>query len=200
MGRMTISIVDKDSYFDLEKIDSVCGWRKGWFYLKDRCVAGQRFGLAAFNPDARMVRQASWSHALTAAESAELTPYLERLAVLKDELSGGELISVFVGRRVQPLQHRAAPMWQYQGSDDPTRCSPEEFESDVLLTRLQWVTKYSSDSEIRLARPYSADYPPPQVCAYTVPSVGHCCFIGLISCPCPCFELQDHNPELRNPP
>ena len=76
VGHMTISIVDKDSYFDLEKIDSVCGWRKGWFYLKDRCVAGQRFGLAAFNPDARVVRQASWSHVLTAAESAELTPYL----------------------------------------------------------------------------------------------------------------------------
>ena len=111
MGRLGISIGDKDSYFDLEKIDSVSGWRKGWFYLKDRCVAGQQFGLAAFNPGARVVRQASWSHSLTAAESSALTPFLERIALLKDDLTGGQLISIFVGRRIQPLQHRASPMW-----------------------------------------------------------------------------------------
>ena len=110
------------------------------------------------------MRRASWSHSLTAAESAELTPFLDRISLLKDELSGGELISVFVGRRVPPLQHRASPMWQYLGPADPTRCSPEEFESSELLTRLQWVTKYSSDSEMRLARPYSTEHPPPQVC------------------------------------
>ena len=104
--------------------------------------------------------------------------------MLKDGLSGGELISVFVGRRVQPLQHRASPMWQYQGPDDLTRCSPKEFESDVLLTRLQWVTKYSSDSEIRLARPYAADYPLPQVCDHAVSPVGHGCFTLLIAGPC----------------
>ena len=56
VGRVGISIGDKDSYFDLEKIDSISGWRKGWFYLKDRCVAGQQFCLACFNPGARVVR------------------------------------------------------------------------------------------------------------------------------------------------
>ena len=111
------------------------------------------------------------------AELAELTPYLERIALLKDELTGGELISVFVGRRVQPLQHRASPMWHYQGPDDPTRCSPEEFESDVLLTWLQWVTKYSSDSEMRLARPYAIDYPPPQVCDRATSPVMRDCLL-----------------------
>ena len=111
-----------------------------------------------------MVRQASWSHSLTAAELSELTPYLERIALLKDELTGGQLISVFVGRRVQPLQHRASPMWQYEGPNDPTRCSPQEFDADDLLTRLQRVAKCSSVSKMQLARPYAADYAPPQVC------------------------------------
>ena len=115
---------------------------------------------------------------LSAAESAELTPYLDRISLLKDELSGGELISVFVGRRVQPLQHRASPMWQYLGPANPTRCSPEEFESSELLTRLQWVTKYSSDSEMRLARPYAAENPPPQVCARVALPV----FVRLLIC------------------
>src|SRR3954464_12188521 len=101
VGRVGISIGDKNSYFDLEKIDSVSGWRKSWFYLKDRCVAGQQFGLASFNPGVRVVRQASWSHSLTAEESSALTPFLERIALLKDALTGGKLISVFTGRRIQ---------------------------------------------------------------------------------------------------
>ena len=52
VGQVGISIRDKNSYFDLEKLDSVSAWRKSWFYLKDQHVAGQRFGLAPFNPDA----------------------------------------------------------------------------------------------------------------------------------------------------
>ena len=138
---MGISIGDKNSYFDLEKIDSVSGWQKSWFYLKDRCVASQQFGLAPFNPDVRVVKQPSWSHSLTAIESSALAPFLERIAVLKDNLTDGQLISVFMGRRVQPLQHRASPMWQYEGLDDPTRCSSQELDSDGLFSRIQHVTK-----------------------------------------------------------
>ena len=163
MGQVGISIGDKNSYFDLEKIDSVSGWRKSWFYLKDRCVVGQQFGLSSFNPEARVVRQHSWSHSLTEVESSVLTPFLDRIAVLKDNLTGGQLISVFVGRRVQLLQHRTRPMWQYEGLGDSTRCSPQELEPDALLTRIQHVTKCSSISEMRLALPYASDHPPPQV-------------------------------------
>src|SRR4051812_12285193 len=49
--RVGISIGDKNSYFDLEKINSVSRWRKGWFYLKDCYVPGHQFGLASFNPE-----------------------------------------------------------------------------------------------------------------------------------------------------
>ena len=169
VGRVGISIGDKHSYFDLEKIDSVSGWRRGWFYLKDRFIVGQQFGLASFNPGTRVVRQPSWSHSLTEVESSELTPFLERISVLKDNLTGGQLISVFVGRRVQPLQHRTRPMWQYEGLGDSTRCSPEELEPDALLARIQHVTKCSSISEMRLVLPYASDHPPPPVGAH-VPS------------------------------
>jgi len=133
VGQVGISIGDKNSYFDLEKIYFVSGWRKSWFYLKDRHVAGQQFGLAPFNPEVRVLKQPSWSHSLTAMESSALAPFLERIAVLKDNLTGGQLISVFMGRRIQPLQHRAHPMWQYEGPEDSTRCSIEELDSDRLL-------------------------------------------------------------------
>ena len=132
MGQVGISIGDKNSYFYLEKIDSVSGWRKSWFYLKDRHVVGQQFSLAPFNPEARVVKQPSWSHSLSARESSVLAPSLERIAMLKDNLTSGQLISVFMGRRVQPLQHRARPMWQYEGLEDSTRCSPQDLDSDVF--------------------------------------------------------------------
>ena len=161
MGRVGISIGDKNSYFDLEKIGSISRWRKSWFYLKDRCVAGQQFGLPPFNLDARVVRQSSWSHSLTATVSYTMTLFLERIAVLKENLTGGQLISVFMGRRIQPLQHRVPPMWQYEGLGDPTRCLPQELDADDLLTRIQHVTKCSSISEMRLALPYDSDHAPP---------------------------------------
>ena len=166
MGQVGISIRDKHSYFDLEKLDSVSAWRKSWFYLKDQHVAGQRFGLAPFNPEARVVNEASWSHSLSARESSAVAPFLERIAVLKDNLTSGQLISVFMVRRVQPLQYRARPMWQYEGLEDSTRCSAEELDSDGLLTRIQHVTKCSSISEMRFIRPYAADHALPQVCVF----------------------------------
>src|ERR1044072_6755448 len=55
VGRISISIGDKDLYFELEKIDCVSVWREVWFYLKDRCAVGQRFGLASFNSGAQVV-------------------------------------------------------------------------------------------------------------------------------------------------
>jgi len=90
-------------------------------------------------------------------------PLLQRISALKDELTGGQLISVFVSRRVQPLQHRVLPMWQYTGPNDSTRCSPEEFSDGDLLTRVQQVTKCTSIGEESLVRPYSADLPLPHV-------------------------------------
>ena len=80
-----------------------------------------------------------------------------------DNLTGGQLISIFMGRRVQPLQYRARPMWQYEGLEDSTRCSPEELNADGLLARIQYVTKCSSISEMGFVRPYSSDHALPQV-------------------------------------
>ena len=59
VGQVGISIKDKNAYFDLEKLDSVYTWRKSWFYLKDPHVAGQRFGLALFDPAARVAKRPS---------------------------------------------------------------------------------------------------------------------------------------------
>ena len=103
IGGVGISIKEKAAYFDLEKLDSVFSWRRSWFYLKDQCVEGQRFGLPPFDPATRAVKRSSWAHPLFARESSLVEPFVQRITTLKDELTRGQLISVFVKRRVQPL-------------------------------------------------------------------------------------------------
>ena len=109
-----------------------------------------------------MARQPSWSHSLSAGEVSIVEPLVWKVSALKDELTGGQLISVFVKRRVQPLQHRVRPMWQYTGTDDSTRCSSKEFSDDDLLSRVQHVTKCTSMGDKSLVRPYAADVPLPR--------------------------------------
>ena len=160
---MGISIKDKNSYFDLEKLDSVCSWRKSWFYLKDQHIVGQHFGLAPFDPNSQVVRLSSWSNSLSVSELSVVTTLMQKIAALKDNLTGGKLISIFMGRRLQPLQHRVRPMWQYEGPGDSTRCSVEELTADGLLTRIQHVIKCASISEMGFVCPYASDRALPQV-------------------------------------
>ena len=110
-----------------------------------------------------MARRPSWSHSLSAGEVYLVEPLVRKVSALKDKLTGGQLIFVFVKRRVQPLQHQVRPMWQYTGPDDSTRCSSKEFFDGDLLSRVQQVTKCTSIGEKSLIRPYAADVPLPQV-------------------------------------
>src|SRR4051812_29800117 len=114
------------------------------FYFKDQCVEGQRVGLAPFDPATRGVKRSSWAHPLSAHEVSLVEPFVQKITAWKDELTGGQLISMFVKRRVLPVQHWVRLMWQYIGSDDSTRCSPEEFSDGDLLARVQQVTKCTS--------------------------------------------------------
>ena len=102
-GGITISIKVKEAYFDLEKLDSVQGWRKKWFYVKDQTAPDQLYGLAPFDSVARAVRRSAWEHELSTSELEEVEPLVQRVAGLKEELSGVQLIVVFVKRCVQPL-------------------------------------------------------------------------------------------------
>ena len=94
-------------YFNLEQKDSVQGWRKKWFYIKDQTAIGQQFGLTPFDPLARVKRTRAWRHELSDAEHAEVEPMYRRVVELKrtagQEVSGLHLIALFVKRCVQPL-------------------------------------------------------------------------------------------------
>ena len=88
-------------------LESIQGWRKKWFYIHDELGASQQFGLAKFSADVVVTKKRSWRHELSTAEAAGADKLMTRvLALLKTvgkEVSGVQIISTFVRRRVQPL-------------------------------------------------------------------------------------------------
>ena len=55
-------------YFNMKFCDSVQGWRRRWFYLKDRSRPGENFGVAPFNANASFSRRRSWRHEVSDEE------------------------------------------------------------------------------------------------------------------------------------
>src|ERR1041385_1001673 len=86
-----------------------------------------------------------------------MEPLVQKLVDLKRGITGGQLISMFMRRRIQPLQHWVHPMWRYTGLEDPTRCSPKDILGSDLLFRIQHVTKCMSTGFESSILPYAAD-------------------------------------------
>ena len=170
-------------YFNLEKQDSVQGWRKKWFYIKDQAVTGQQYGLAPFDPAARAKKSRAWRHELTAAEEADVAPLYRRVVELRRtaglEVSGLQLIALFVKRCIQPIQFRPHPMWRFEGAQDPTRVLHEEFSSIELESRVHRITKLGQKDKCLLecpVRPFAADNPLPEVTRHLRRIVCGLCF------------------------
>ena len=54
-------------------------------------------------------------------EKAEVKMLVERMVQLvRDGVTGMDLMEVFLRRRIQPLQYRGHPMWLYCGTEDTT--------------------------------------------------------------------------------
>ena len=65
-------------------------------------------------------------------------------------------------RRIQPLQARDSPGFQYQGTTDPSRFSQEEISNDVVFSRVQRLLK--NVKKIPVVRgTFSIGNPPKQV-------------------------------------
>ena len=132
-------------YFDLKLNESVQGWRKRWFYL----TVDAESRVPEFSLQARVKSRRSWKHELSSSEKAEADQLLSQVATFRcapgKELTGIQLISTFLKRRIQPLQARAHAMWMYSGLQDPTRTSPEELTSEDLESRVRQVTNLKRD-------------------------------------------------------
>ena len=74
--------------------------------------------------------QDTWQNKLTRSEKAEVKKLLpkvfEAVRVLKSPYGFTRLVSVFMGRRLQPLQSRPTAMWEYTGDMDESRYGRED--------------------------------------------------------------------------
>ena len=58
---------------------------------------------------------------------------VERVVQLvRDGVTGMDLLEVFLSRRIQPLQARDHPMWMYSGPNDTARVDPTEVTEEMV--------------------------------------------------------------------
>ena len=89
---------------------------------------------------------------------------MTRIAELKAAgLTGVQLSGIFLKRRVQPLQARAEPMWEYKGATDTSRVRVDELSSTELDTFLRYIVKPSAVDTTLAVEPFSTAHPPPAV-------------------------------------
>ena len=70
---------------------------------------------------------------------------MERVVqLIRDGVTGMDLLEVFLRRRIQPLQYRGHPMWLYSGTEDTSRVHPEEVD-DATLER--WMTAITGNKD-----------------------------------------------------
>ena len=87
--------------------------------------------------------------------------------LVRDGVTGMDLLEVFLRRRIQPLQARDHPMWMYSGLDDTTRIHPEEVDEAKLEGWLSIITGNKDN-------PRGARRIPPLDQSYDVDKVQFC--------------------------
>jgi hypothetical protein len=150
---------------------SVQGWRKKWFYIKDRKVSSSdQYGIAPFDASKEVKKLASWDSPPTEAEREEIKPLLARIQELKSgrggALSGTQLMAFFLQHRIQPLQHRLSKLWTFSGLGDPSRVSENLMEKKDLDKQVRALTTLTKDHQIAdfAARYFDSEHPLPAVC------------------------------------
>ena len=78
---------------------------------------------------------------MTLEEKAQVKVLVGRVVQLvREGVTGMDLLEVFLRRRIQPLQARDHPMWLYSGLEDTTRVHPEEVTDEMLEGWLSSIT------------------------------------------------------------
>jgi hypothetical protein len=142
LGGAVVSIRAEVHYLDFNMAASVQGWRKKWFYIKDQKAApSDHYGIAPFDATKELKKLTSWDSPPTEAEMENIKPLLARIQALKSAsggaLSGTQLMSFFLQRRIQPLQHRVSMLWSYSGSEDSSRVFKEDLNKKDLDKRVK---------------------------------------------------------------
>jgi hypothetical protein len=173
VGGVCICVRPEAGYFDLKFADSIQGWRKKWLYVKDEAPDAQLYGLTPFDVSQEILRRKSWDAEATPEELAATESLIAQIKTLQttqgQELSGVQIISLFLRMRVQPLQARVRPLWLYSGTGDVARVSPDLSTKDLekLVRRFTSLNKKSEVPSSCRVEPFSG--------AHALPSVSCTC-------------------------
>jgi hypothetical protein len=184
---------------------SVQGWRKKWFYIKDRKISSSdQYGIAPFDASKEVKKLTSWDSPPTEAEIEEIKPLLARIQELKSgrggALSGTQLMAFFLQRRVQPLQHRLSKLWTFSGLGDSSRVSKDLMEKKDLDKRVRALTTLTKDREVAdlAARYFDSEHPLPAVCLLSLFALLSLIVVCLVTLGL--FSFQDHRFLVSRPP
>jgi hypothetical protein len=103
LGGAVISIHTESQYLEFSMAASVQGWRKKWFYIKDRKVSSSdQYGIAPFDAFKEVKKLTSWDSPPTEAKMEEIKPLLACIQEPKSgrggALSGTQLMAFFLQR------------------------------------------------------------------------------------------------------
>jgi hypothetical protein len=134
--------------------ESVQGLWSKWFYLRDRPASGHRSNLPEFKDVLEATPKKSWQNILTAEEKAVADNLYEKVLDLKNAggrtMSGTEVATLFLRRRVQPVMSRAHQMWLYTGAKDVTQINVADLSEKELLNEVRRLTYFSQEDSISL--------------------------------------------------
>ncbi|KAK1558146.1 hypothetical protein QYE76_000065 [Lolium multiflorum] len=160
IGGVVISVRSSVNYFDVKLPDSVQGWRKKWLYIREENHGCAEDNIPPFDGAEKILRRRSWDAEATEEERTEalMTRIHELQNTRGKELSGIQITAYFLRTRVQPLQARKNPFWNYAGDEDTDRLSTnlEVKDLDRLIRKISSLKKKDSIPSTYRVKPYSA--------------------------------------------
>jgi hypothetical protein len=155
LGGAVVSAHTEVHYLEFTMAASVQGWKKKkWFYIKDqKNSSSDQYGIAPFDANQDLKKLASWDLPPMEAKMEDIKPLLACIQALKSgsggALTGTQLMSFFLQRRVQPLQYRVSKLWSYSGLKDSSRVSEEDIDKKDFDKRVRALTTLTKDHEIQ---------------------------------------------------
>ncbi|KAK1650658.1 hypothetical protein QYE76_068463 [Lolium multiflorum] len=162
IGGVVISVRSSVNYFDVKLPDSVQGWRKKWLYIREENHGCAEDNIPPFDGAEKILRRRSWDAEATEEERTSTEALMTRIHELQNtrgkELSGIQITAYFLRTRVQPLQARKNPLWNYAGDEDTDRLSTnlEVKDLDRLVQKNSSLNKKDPIPSTYRVKPYSA--------------------------------------------
>ena len=142
--------------------DSVKGWHKTWFYVKNRDNSADGLNLPEYS--SVPPRDRGWNY-LPAEEGPEVKAIDNWLRVHAHP-TPDDVFRTWISRRVSPLQARPHLIGHMEGDMDPCRHSTHSLSKKQIWDRLRVVAKTDSLAEWAWqSEPLSRDNPPEMVCS-----------------------------------